>query len=404
MKRARVEEFAPTFFSQFPDEENTVRLLLDNGRVPDNVLDSLLIDPYVEYSSFSSANYNQGLANIAPGQRPNQSSMIFPPDKTLIRIQELQTLLGTGWNWNNVVIAGGYALWMIGAINSTRDIDMFIYGLNPALAEQKIKEIIGYFQTNLTKEGYNVITRTDKSITFYNDYSDQPFQLILRNYHHPAEILLGFDLPCVRVCFDGNWFWMLRSAQFAIVNRCNTATGYQPFRTGTYEYRLVKYLNRGYGIRVPDFQPERIDHSIYIEIKNASELTGLARLLYMVRKNELTYLSPSTIGDYDPLRELSYYIKAILDDSTNPKIIRDIINDMYTANQNFMIELRPENWHRLFDGTWDIRNFIPDHSGEIPEFGKHPIKIIGSLLEYLQSLPAPNAWYCQAYGIPGPEC
>jgi hypothetical protein len=236
-------------------------------------------------------------------------------------------------------------------------------------------------------------------------------------YNHPAEILLGFDLPCVKVLFDGQNAWMLKSARNAIVNRYNLATGYQPFRTGTYDTRLIKYFGRGFDIRVLNFQPERIDPNIYGDgIGQIQELSGLAKLLFMLKYNlsSLRYTFERLSGDYDPMANIFQSIAQYTATGPVPEWIIDILVGAYIRKPSFAFEIRAENWPRVFT-NWSIVNALEsidtwnsqgtDYvTRQLKQSELAPIQFIGSLTEYLNSLPKMESWYCQAYGIHNTDC
>ena len=292
---------------------------------------------------------------------------------------------------------------------------MFIYGLNEEQGKAKLREIINYFG-NYGNSKYKSLVRSERALTFVVESKEYnycpPIQIVLRLYSHPSEILLGFDLPCVRLCFDGRNFYMLRSCHNAILNGYNLATGFQPFRTGNYEWRLVKYLKRGFNIRVQDWNPERITPQIF-NATNASDLTGLAKLLYILKHHVGDYRTATdkyADGTYDPLSTLlndlaiNLYLTPYRLDS-----ISESIQELYLTHPFFMIVFTVDKWSTIFDGSWTPKiGFLIDEDTNSsindirPQVG--PLRFIGSLQEYLASLPKTQAWYCQAYGITQPDC
>jgi hypothetical protein len=157
------------------------------------------------------------------------------------------------------------------------DVDMFLYGLDEEGAMkvkmiglikkltfwQKIKEI---HEVMLAKRKKTTCIRTSRTLTICSDY-ERHVQIVLRLYSIPAEVrsllycelnwqvLLGFDLDCVAVGFDGENVWALPRARRAFNYRYNiTDPTRQTFRTTSYEYRLYKYSKRGFAIAVPGFK------------------------------------------------------------------------------------------------------------------------------------------------------
>ncbi|KAH8056200.1 hypothetical protein JL722_7502 [Aureococcus anophagefferens] len=99
------------------------------------------------------------------------------------------------------------------------DIDLFLVGLNPSEALEKIKEI-----HKVLKAAWD--------------------QVILRLYSSPAEVLMGFDIDSRSPC---------------------------------YESRLRKYALRGFAVSVPAYDPSRVVASAVLG--DAAKTEGLARLL-----------------------------------------------------------------------------------------------------------------------------
>ena len=173
---------------------------------------------------------------------------------------------------------------------SASDIDLFIYGLTAQQATEKIKEIY----SALKKQSKRIaVVRTSRTLTFVPGYPNHHIQLILRLYGTPAEILLGFDLDCVGVGYDGKKVWALPRARRALNLRYNIADpSRQTFRTTSYEYRLWKYSKRGFAVAVPGFKRERINPEIYL--KSFKHVTGFAKLLLLEeRDNSLLKLQDS---------------------------------------------------------------------------------------------------------------
>ena len=108
-----------------------------------------------------------------------------------------------------------------------------------------------------------------------------PLQIILRVYHSPAEVLLGFDVDCICVGFDGSRVWALPRAIRALetgVNICNPLHAWpvQP----SYELRLAKYAARGFPVAVTLDPRELSLDWAYCARHRLTELRGAARLLH----------------------------------------------------------------------------------------------------------------------------
>jgi hypothetical protein len=143
------------------------------------------------------------------------------------------------------------------------DVDIFLYGLSEEEAEKKVIHIYETFKKNLTGRNDNtrvsmpatlynttdgdiMIIRTKHAITFHFGYPIRPVQIILRIYKSPAEILMGFDVDCCCIGYDGKQVYCLPRARRAINTRMNLVDVER--QSTTYEVRLFKYAKRGFRV------------------------------------------------------------------------------------------------------------------------------------------------------------
>ncbi|KAI8049744.1 ankyrin repeat-containing domain protein [Syncephalis plumigaleata] len=197
-------------------------------------------------------------------------------------------------NWNNVFAAGG-------AINAcllpipeksaksyrtireyyhekqyaSSDIDLFIYGLDEEQAKLKMEEIYNSVRDSIPWDVSCI--RSKNVVTLVSKYPYRHIQIVLRLYRSPAEVLMGFDVDCCSVGYDGKRVWALPRAREAII-RCQNRVDLTR-RSPSYEVRLAKYSGRGFEILVPGLDRERINPTIYE--RSFEKLYGLARLLVM---------------------------------------------------------------------------------------------------------------------------
>ncbi|KAJ3343037.1 hypothetical protein HDU93_000207 [Gonapodya sp. JEL0774] len=127
------------------------------------------------------------------------------------------------------------------------DIDLFIWGLTEDAAKKKMEEI---------------------------------YQLILRLYSSPSEILAGFDVDSCSVGFDGTDVWSTPRAHLATVLRRNYVD--MSRRSPSYEVRLAKYAQRGFEVVAEGLKRSRIgpDYPQLFE-RPFEKVQGLARLLLL---------------------------------------------------------------------------------------------------------------------------
>jgi hypothetical protein len=177
------------------------------------------------------------------------------------------------------------------------DIDLFLYDLTEDQAEKKIEELYNLFKINLEKvKEYNSLSsyynsnfpdgvyeagqwhkdvfmiRTKQAITFHFTYPIRPIQIILRIYKSPAEILMGFDLDCCTIGYDGKQVWALPRARRAISTRMNLIDVDR--QSTTYEVRLFKYAKRGFRVGVPGYDVSKIKNSVLIDDELYSTLSS----------------------------------------------------------------------------------------------------------------------------------
>jgi hypothetical protein len=174
---------------------------------------------------------------------------------------------------------------------------LFIYGLTEQQATEKLKDIFFIIQSNTN--GSCEMMRTKHAVTILGEYPVRHVQVVLRLYKSPAEVLMGFDIDCCAVGYDGSTVWALPRAHRAIVKRYNLVD--MSRRSLTYETRLYKYAKRGYAVAVPGFQPFLVDPAVYE--KRPWQVHGLAKLLVFER--ELLFKPRQKLEPWKPKRQ--YY-------------------------------------------------------------------------------------------------
>ncbi|EFC36777.1 predicted protein [Naegleria gruberi] len=208
------------------------------------------------------------------------------------------------------------------------DIDLFLYALSEEEAEEKIKHIYQTIKKNMgrrllmnyagdslssksryfgrrnnnNKEEKNtlfedgiirteqstgvnddvLVVRTKFAVTFYC-YKLRPIQVVLRIYKSPAEVLLGFDIDCATMGFDGNQVWSSARARRALMYHTNLVDVDR--QSTTYEYRLYKYSKRGFSVSIPGYDTAKVQNQLlqyprrFQFISTEYLLHGLARLI-----------------------------------------------------------------------------------------------------------------------------
>jgi hypothetical protein len=196
-----------------------------------------------------------------------------------------RTTRGSGWSPGG----SGFGL---------SDLDLFIYGLkDEAAATEKLialtkqlaraasEETPYWSEMQTTEVDYQhmIAVRTEHAVTFVAGSFHPHAQVVLRLYASPAEVLMGFDVDCCCVGYDGTDVWALPRAVRAIERSCNLV---DPGRqSASYEHRLAKYGKRGFAVAVPGVGRSQLDWSIYS--KPAHKLNGLAYLMRLEMLDQL---------------------------------------------------------------------------------------------------------------------
>jgi len=89
--------------------------------------------------------------------------------------------------------------------------------------------------------------RTKNTVTLVSQYPWKHIQIVLRLYSCVSEVLMGFDVDCCSVAYDGHRVLCTARAHNAIVSQYNTLD--MSRRSPSYEMRLAKYAKRGFEVR-----------------------------------------------------------------------------------------------------------------------------------------------------------
>ncbi|KAF8319266.1 hypothetical protein DL93DRAFT_2094740 [Clavulina sp. PMI_390] len=221
-------------------------------------------------------------------------------EKYLAAFDHLTGGLLKNLNWDHVFVAGGMPLSTLLCTDleedaekyKDSDIDMYIYGLDPVAANQKVDHIYQTWLANLPPNSQPHVLRNSRTITFLATYPIKRIQIVLKLVASPKEVLLNFDLDQCAVGFDGKEVWMLPRAARAL------ETGYSVFtmdivhghylgdRRASQDHRIIKYADKcairlilvpkGFGIR---FLPS------YLESLN-THVDGITRKTWSTRRHQ----------------------------------------------------------------------------------------------------------------------
>ncbi|KAK0446933.1 hypothetical protein EV421DRAFT_1734146, partial [Armillaria borealis] len=175
-----------------------------------------------------------------------------------------------GLSWDNIFVAGGLIFGTLLTpqvpaghpdVNKAEewlasDIDLYIYGLSPKEANDKIRHVEDVYKSNLPAGSAFLVVRNSQTITFYSAWPRKRVQIALKLMNSPREVLLNFDLDVCAAGYDGSNVWMLPRFVRAVETGTSIFTmdlingHYLGDRKATRDQRVFKYANKGYGIRI----------------------------------------------------------------------------------------------------------------------------------------------------------
>lgn len=138
-------------------------------------------------------------------------------------------------------------------------------------------------------------------------------QIILRSYTSPSEVVTGFDLDASGVCYWKGHIYMTHRAYYAYETMTQRVDVDR--MSPSYSYRLAKYTDKGFAIKIPSQYYKKgsknLSWAIAVvhELHSIDELSPLAQLLVMDAaskcqmsqiKKEILYKVSDYGPDYDP--------------------------------------------------------------------------------------------------------
>lgn len=258
---------------------NFYKLELSN---PDSTLEPLLIErgPYV------------GLVDIT--DKFSKGSWMTKPRLTVEDLKKISKLVAFD---GNIILAGGAIItFLMDYPRLPSDLDFFITSKDSDIGESKIREIIqNYFMINAyrnletdwqlfpkgkpptiylqseTNPDYpaslSKVVRTENSFTI--GCSNGKYQVILRLYTCPSEVVHGFDIDASGVFFDGEKVWATKRAAYSIEKKLIFFDFDR--MSPTYGYRLAKYASRGFEVWLPRFDTTKVKWDQLAKIAESAE-------------------------------------------------------------------------------------------------------------------------------------
>lgn len=140
------------------------------------------------------------------------------------------------------------------------DIDLYIYGLNEKEATQKLISICHYFEDKIPMCEIKYI-RTCYTVTIVTRFPYRHIQIVNKLYKNINEILLGVDVDCSCVGYDGKDVYTSCKGFNSLISRCNVFNFTNP--SASIRGRYIKYSQRGFSVYVPGVNKSKINPEIY---------------------------------------------------------------------------------------------------------------------------------------------
>ena len=198
--------------------------------------------------------------------------------------------------WNNILLAGGSVANAIIGCNIVTDYDLFIYGVTSDQANNLLVKLIQSF------EGVISVARSENAITIViksGRYQFTTVQIILRLYVTKSEIIHSFDVDACCVGYDGSHILLTPRALYSIQNMINIVDFDR--MSPSYEFRLSKYMKRGFSVYTPELNPNNINIG---QIQNYYEQKEARR--QVSRKYYYIFLADNPQPNYDPANPAIY--------------------------------------------------------------------------------------------------
>jgi len=266
-------------------------------------------------------------------------------------------------NYSNWYRAGGSILYDAKITNASLDFDYFTTQHDPVERKFDIAEALAKNRPALYKRlessdgdedefsdverlefDYGVLATANAIVNGNNQY-------ILRVYKSPSEIVHGFDVGCCGVIAINGEVYATKRAKYCIDNRVNW---FEPDRSSpSYLYRLAKYHDRGFGIKLP-------------LIDKVVTLGSIAKFLN-------SYRYPHQLRDFHPISAI--ILRSIL----NLPIAINAVSDYAEPKQAEDVAFTSLVWKQQ-DPMEQVSSTF------------YPKPIAGNLLEWYNSAPSLLPW------------
>ncbi|KYQ93264.1 hypothetical protein DLAC_05920 [Tieghemostelium lacteum] len=265
-------------------------------------------------------------------------------DAYMIKWKEFTHNLFEGFNWSNILAAGGSILGCLLSVDKgfdigyeTSDIDLFMVNISKEDATKKLREILAFFKE---KSPNHTMIRTKNCCSFILEPPFRTVQVVLKIFKSAKEVLDGFDVDCCSVGFDSQDVFAINRSRRSIIDGINTID--IDNRSNTYETRLFKYARRGFAVEIPNLANRDIPATIYSQ--DAKYARGFQRLLIL----DFYY----TMSGFNPL----FDVKMVFGNDNDYSQL-DLPPGLHHKNVNKVL-----NYKDKAQFFWRKRTKISDHS------------------------------------------
>jgi hypothetical protein len=257
-----------SIFEQIVNQSNIEDKLREN---PSSIDNNLIITVKPNKLCYVPVDFDDKLVLTGTGPRKTISDNDFN-----MQFSKKTYDLLTYMNWTNVVVAGGSIVNIItNSESKLNDIDLFVYGLDKDKGLTKIDHIINSIKQKSSDLNYETRVYMNEhviNIYVFDTKKLLQVQIILRLYDTLVQIMVGFDVDCCCVCWNGKKIQTTQRGLYALKHRVNLASLTR--RSPSYENRLIKYSARGFNV-VTNFDFKNIYNKLFFMNSNNYGFTRL---------------------------------------------------------------------------------------------------------------------------------
>lgn len=242
--------------------------------------------------------------------------LIVPLDEFKLNLNCFTNGIFEKMDWNNVCVMGGVLSACVLPIPEkyrencfTRrdyfhnigykgsDIDLYIYGLDEKAATDKLISLCNYFKELIPMCEISFL-RTCYTVTIVTRFPYRHIQIVAKIYNNIPELLLGVDVDCTSICYNGDKVYTTCRAFQSLITRCNSFNFVQP--SANMSGRLIKYATRGFAVHILGVDTSKISPSIYLS--SSKDLGEIAKL-YSYNKIGGDDKKDSFMNAYNPYKQ-----------------------------------------------------------------------------------------------------